>query len=86
MVGSERESKLFLDESDAAYLFGEGDLVWKRGGLVRLERPFVPQPVVDELISGKAPLNWPKRHRVFVNEVPSTSSASQMGRMGPVSK
>jgi hypothetical protein len=32
MVGSERESKLFLDESDAAYLFGKGDLVWKRGG------------------------------------------------------
>lgn len=44
MVGSERESKLFLDEPDAAYLFGKGDLVWKRGGgLVRLQSPFVPQ-------------------------------------------
>lgn len=43
MVGSERESKLFLDEPDAAYLFGKGDLVWKRGGgLVRLQSPFVP--------------------------------------------
>lgn len=44
MVGSEKESKLFLDEPDAAYLFGKGDLVWKRGGgLVRLQSPFVPQ-------------------------------------------
>lgn len=44
MVGSERESKLFLDDPDAAYLFGKGDLVWKRGGgLVRLQSPFVPQ-------------------------------------------
>ena len=41
-VATERESKLFLDQPDAAYLFGKGDLVWKRGGgLIRLQSPFV---------------------------------------------
>ena len=47
-VASEKESKLFLDEPDAAYLFGKGDLVWKRGGgLTRLQSPFVPKPEFD---------------------------------------
>ncbi|WP_439625031.1 FtsK/SpoIIIE domain-containing protein [Gemmata sp.] len=47
-VASEKESKLFLDEPDAAYLFGKGDLVWKRGGgLVRLQSPFVPKAEFD---------------------------------------
>lgn len=47
-VASERESKLFLDEPDAAYLFGKGDLVWRRGGgLVRLQSPFVPKAAFD---------------------------------------
>ena len=50
-VGSERESKLFLDEPDAAYLFGKGDLVWKRGGgLVRLQSPFVPKSEFEKLL------------------------------------
>ncbi len=50
-VGSERESKLFLDEPDAAYLFGKGDLVWKRGGgLVRLQSPFVPKAEFEKLL------------------------------------
>jgi len=50
-VGSEKESKLFLDEPDAAYLFGKGDLVWKRGGaLVRLQSPFVPKAEFDRLL------------------------------------
>jgi energy-coupling factor transporter ATP-binding protein EcfA2 len=50
-VGSERESKLFLDEPDAAYLFGKGDLVWKRGGgLVRLQSPFVPKEEFDRYL------------------------------------
>ena len=51
LVGSEKESKLFLDEPDAAYLFGKGDLVWKRGGgLVRLQSPFVPKAEFDRLL------------------------------------
>ena len=50
-VGSERESKLFLDGPDAAYLFGKGDLVWKRGGgLVRLQSPFVPKDEFNRLL------------------------------------
>ena len=50
-VGSERESKLFLDEPDAAYLFGKGDLVWKRGGgLIRLQSPFVPKAEFDKYL------------------------------------
>jgi len=50
-VATERESKLFLDEPDAAYLFGKGDLVWKRGGgLVRLQSPFVPKPEFDKFL------------------------------------
>ncbi|MGL6097740.1 MAG: FtsK/SpoIIIE domain-containing protein, partial [Fimbriiglobus sp.] len=50
-VASEKESKLFLDEPDAAYLFGKGDLVWKRGGgLVRLQSPFVPKAEFDRLL------------------------------------
>jgi hypothetical protein len=50
-VASERESKLFLDEPDAAYLFGRGDLVWKRGGgLIRLQSPFVPKAEFDRYL------------------------------------
>lgn len=50
-VASEKESKLFLDEPDAAYLFGKGDLVWKRGGgLTRLQSPFVPKPEFDKFL------------------------------------
>jgi len=50
-VGSERESKLFLDEPDAAYLFGKGDLVWKRGGgLIRLQSPFVPKEEFERFL------------------------------------
>ncbi|MFO0824028.1 MAG: FtsK/SpoIIIE domain-containing protein [Gemmataceae bacterium] len=50
-VASERESKLFLDEPDAAYLFGKGDLVWKRGGgLIRLQSPFVPKAEFDKYL------------------------------------
>ncbi len=50
-VATERESKLFLDEPDAAYLFGKGDLVWKRGaGLVRLQSPFVPRPELEQFL------------------------------------
>ena len=50
-VASEKDSKLFLDEPDAAYLFGKGDLVWKRGGgLTRLQSPFVPKPEFDKYL------------------------------------
>lgn len=50
-VASEKESKLFLDEPDAAYLFGRGDLVWKRGGgLTRLQSPFVPKAEFDKYL------------------------------------
>jgi S-DNA-T family DNA segregation ATPase FtsK/SpoIIIE len=50
-VASEKESKLFLDEPDAAYLFGKGDLVWKRGGgLTRLQSPFVPKSEFDKYL------------------------------------
>jgi S-DNA-T family DNA segregation ATPase FtsK/SpoIIIE len=50
-VASEKESRLFLDEPDAAYLLGKGDLVWKRGGgLTRLQSPFVPKPEFDKYL------------------------------------
>jgi hypothetical protein len=50
-VASEKESKLFLDEPDAAYLFGKGDLVWKRGGgLIRLQSPFVSKAEFDKYL------------------------------------
>jgi S-DNA-T family DNA segregation ATPase FtsK/SpoIIIE len=50
-VASEKESKLFLDEPDAAYLFGKGDLVWKRGGgLIRLQSPCVPKEEFDRYL------------------------------------
>ncbi len=50
-VASEKESKLFLDEPDAAYLFGKGDLIWKRGGgLIRLQSPFVPKEEFDRYL------------------------------------
>jgi DNA segregation ATPase FtsK/SpoIIIE, S-DNA-T family len=50
-VSTERESKLFLDQPDAAYLFGKGDLVCKRGaGLVRLQSPFVPKAEFDRYL------------------------------------
>ena len=50
-VASERESKLFLDEPDAAYLFGKGDLVWKRGGgLIRLQSPYVTEAEFNQCL------------------------------------
>ena len=50
-VTTERESKLFLDQPDAAYLFGKGDLVWKRGGgLTRLQSPFVSKAEFDHFL------------------------------------
>jgi S-DNA-T family DNA segregation ATPase FtsK/SpoIIIE len=47
LVGSEKDSKLILDQPDAAYLLGRGDLFWKQGGgLTRLQSPLVTR---DEL-------------------------------------
>ncbi len=41
-VASERDSKIILDEPDAAHLLDKGDLFWRRGGsLVRLQSPFL---------------------------------------------
>lgn len=50
-VDKESESELFLDDPGAAYLFGDGDLVFKRGGgLVRLQSPFVSKADFDRLL------------------------------------
>jgi S-DNA-T family DNA segregation ATPase FtsK/SpoIIIE len=48
-VISEKDSKLVLpDQPDAAYLLGKGDLFWWfRGGLVRLQSPFVTRPDLE---------------------------------------
>jgi hypothetical protein len=41
-VPSERDSKIVLDEPDAAHLLDKGDLFWRRGGaLLRLQSPFL---------------------------------------------
>jgi hypothetical protein len=41
-VPTERDSKIIIDEPDAAHLLDRGDLFWRRGGsLVRLQSPFV---------------------------------------------
>jgi DNA segregation ATPase FtsK/SpoIIIE, S-DNA-T family len=50
-VASQRDSKLFLDEPDAAFLLGKGDLVMKLGGgLIRLQSPYVPKADFDQLL------------------------------------
>ncbi|HVK08563.1 MAG TPA: FtsK/SpoIIIE domain-containing protein [Gemmataceae bacterium] len=47
-VSSDRESKLILDQPDAAALLGKGDLLWRYGGgLVRLQSPLVGKAALD---------------------------------------
>jgi energy-coupling factor transporter ATP-binding protein EcfA2 len=47
-VPTERDSKIILDEPDAAHLLDKGDLFWRRGGaLVRLQSPFVRKEELD---------------------------------------
>jgi S-DNA-T family DNA segregation ATPase FtsK/SpoIIIE len=41
-VISEKDSKLILQEPNAAHLLGKGDLFWRKGGgLIRLQSPLV---------------------------------------------
>ncbi len=50
-VASERESKLILDEPDAAHLLDKGDLLWRRGGnLVRLQAPLVGREELEQYL------------------------------------
>jgi S-DNA-T family DNA segregation ATPase FtsK/SpoIIIE len=50
-VASERESKLILDEPDAAHLLDKGDLLWRRGGaLVRLQGPLVSRQELESYL------------------------------------
>jgi S-DNA-T family DNA segregation ATPase FtsK/SpoIIIE len=47
-VTSEKDSKIILDEPDAAHLLDKGDLFWRRGGsLVRLQSPFVTREELE---------------------------------------
>src|SRR5262249_58057506 len=47
-VPTERDSKIILDEPDAAHLLDKGDLFWRRGGsLVRLQSPFVTKTELE---------------------------------------
>jgi S-DNA-T family DNA segregation ATPase FtsK/SpoIIIE len=47
-VPTERDSKIILDEPDAAHLLDKGDLFWRRGGsLLRLQSPFVLKEQLD---------------------------------------
>jgi hypothetical protein len=47
-VASEKDSKLFLEEPDAAHLLGKGDLVCKQGGgLLRLQCPLVTRAELE---------------------------------------
>jgi DNA segregation ATPase FtsK/SpoIIIE-like protein len=42
-VAKHANSKLVLNNIGAAYLLGRDDLLWQRGGLLRLQSPFVSQ-------------------------------------------
>jgi S-DNA-T family DNA segregation ATPase FtsK/SpoIIIE len=50
-VASEKESRLILDEPDAAHLLDKGDLLWRRGGaLLRLQGPLVAKEELAQLL------------------------------------
>src|SRR5262249_19949359 len=50
-VATEKESKLILDEPDAAHLLDKGDLLWRRGGsLLRLQSPLVTKDELQGLL------------------------------------
>lgn len=50
-VLSEKDSKLILDDPDAAHLLGRGDLLWRQGGgLLRLQSPFVAKPDLERAL------------------------------------
>jgi S-DNA-T family DNA segregation ATPase FtsK/SpoIIIE len=50
-VISERDSKLILEEPDAAYLLGKGDLFWRKGGgLTRLQSPLVSKTELERTL------------------------------------
>jgi hypothetical protein len=50
-VISERDSKLILDEPDAAHLLGKGDLFWRKGGgLIRLQSPLVVKAELERAL------------------------------------
>ena len=50
-VISERDSKLILEEPDAAHLLGKGDLFWRKGGgLIRLQSPLVGRSELERAL------------------------------------
>jgi S-DNA-T family DNA segregation ATPase FtsK/SpoIIIE len=50
-VKTEAGSKLVVGGPNAAYLLGKGDLLWQhRGGLVRLQSPFVTQAELEQAL------------------------------------
>jgi hypothetical protein len=50
-VIGERDSKLILEEPDAAYLLGKGDLFWRKGGgLIRLQSPLVSKAELERAL------------------------------------
>ncbi len=50
-VAGVRDSKLLLDQPDAAYLLGKGDLLWQHGGgLIRLQSPLVTKDELQQIL------------------------------------
>jgi S-DNA-T family DNA segregation ATPase FtsK/SpoIIIE len=47
-VPTEKDSKIILDEPDAAHLLDRGDLLWRdRGALIRLQGPFLTKEELE---------------------------------------
>jgi DNA segregation ATPase FtsK/SpoIIIE, S-DNA-T family len=50
-VASKGDSKIILDEPDAADLLGRGDLLWRRGAsLLRLQSPFISREELETIL------------------------------------
>jgi S-DNA-T family DNA segregation ATPase FtsK/SpoIIIE len=50
-VSSEKDSNVVLENPDAAYLLGRGDLLWKTGaGLLRLQSPLITKTELSEAL------------------------------------
>ena len=50
-VISEKDSNLILEQPDAAYLLGKGDLFWRKGGgVIRLQSPLVSKPELEQAL------------------------------------
>ncbi len=50
-VIGEKDSNLILEQPDAAYLLGRGDLFWRKGGgLIRLQSPLVSKADLERAL------------------------------------